>query len=98
MELKLEFRKSACWQKTPKGMMIFHSTDFQPSENAFGRICANMKIQIRSRRYLDADYFVPKLITVLGWFGLVDRPTQLICISDIYLSIDKYKRHSRAIC
>ena len=30
---------------------------------------------------------------------LVDRPTQLICISDIYLlSTDKYKRHSRAIC
>ena len=29
---------------------------------------------------------------------IVDRPTQLICISDIYLSIDKYKRHSRAIC
>ena len=28
----------------------------------------------------------------------VDRPTQLICISDIYLSTDKYKRHSRAIC
>ena len=27
-----------------------------------------------------------------------DRPTQLICISDIYLSTDKYKRHSRAIC
>ena len=24
---------------------------------------------------------------------LVDRPTQLICISDIYLSTDKYKRH-----
>ena len=30
--------------------------------------------------------------------GLVDRPTQLICISDIYLSTDKYKRHSRPIC
>ena len=30
-----------------------------------------------------------------GW--LVDRPTQLICISDIY-STDKFKRHSRAIC
>ena len=30
--------------------------------------------------------------------SLVDRPTQLICISDIYLSTDKYKRHSRAIC
>ena len=35
---------------------------------------------------------------------LVDRPTQLICISDIYLflifimSTDKYKRHNRAIC
>ena len=29
---------------------------------------------------------------------IVDRPTQLICISDIYLSTDKYKRHSRAIC
>ena len=30
---------------------------------------------------------------------LVDRPTQLICISDIYLlSTDKYKRHSRVIC
>ena len=29
--------------------------------------------------------------------NLVDRPTQLICISDIYLPIDKYKRHSRAI-
>ena len=31
---------------------------------------------------------------------LVDRPTQLICNSDIYLymSTDKYKRHSRAIC
>ena len=30
---------------------------------------------------------------------LVDRPTQLICISDIYLylSTDKYKRHSRVI-
>ena len=29
----------------------------------------------------------------------VDRPTQLICISDIYLlSTDKYKRRSRAIC
>ena len=24
-----------------------------------------------------------------------DRPTLLICISDIYLSTDKYKRHSR---
>ena len=70
-------------KKTAKRMMIFHSTYFQPSENAFGRIYANTKIQIRSRRYLDADYFVPKLITVLGWFGLVDRPTQLICIFDI---------------
>ena len=29
---------------------------------------------------------------------LVDRPTQLICISDIYLSTDKYERHSRVIC
>ena len=35
---------------------------------------------------------------------VVDRSTQLICISDIYLyiyiymSIDKYKRHSRAAC
>ena len=31
---------------------------------------------------------------------LVVRPTQLICISDIYLymSTYKYKRHSRAIC
>ena len=30
---------------------------------------------------------------------VVDRPTQLICISDIYLFMptDKYKRHSRAI-
>ena len=26
---------------------------------------------------------------------LVDRPTQLICISDLYMSTDKYKRHSR---
>ena len=25
---------------------------------------------------------------------LVDCPTQLICISDIYMSTDKYKRHS----
>ena len=25
---------------------------------------------------------------------LVDRPTQLICSSDIYMSTDKYKRHS----
>ena len=33
-----------------------------------------------------------------GKMTLVDRPTQLICISDIYLSTDKYKRHSRAIC
>ena len=30
--------------------------------------------------------------------ALVDRPTQLICISDIYLLTDNYKRHSRAIC
>ena len=30
--------------------------------------------------------------------SLVDRPTELICISDIYLSTDKYKRQSRAIC
>ena len=32
---------------------------------------------------------------------LVHRPTQFICICDIYLSTDKYKkykRHSRAIC
>ena len=29
---------------------------------------------------------------------VVDRPTQLICTSDIYMSTDKYKRHSRAIC
>ena len=29
------------------------------------------------------------------WANLVDRPTQLICISDIYY---KYKRHSRVIC
>ena len=29
---------------------------------------------------------------------LVDRPTQLICISDVHLSTDKYKRHGRAIC
>ena len=31
---------------------------------------------------------------------VVDRPTQLICIADIYLylSTDKYKRQSRAIC
>ena len=28
----------------------------------------------------------------------VDRPTELICISNIYLSTDKYKRHRRAIC
>ena len=28
---------------------------------------------------------------------VVDRPTQLICISDIYLSIDTYKRHSSAL-
>ena len=34
---------------------------------------------------------------LLGW-TLVDRPTQLICISDIYMSTYKYKRHSRAIC
>ena len=38
-----------------------------------------------------------------GWSNptptLVDRPTQLICISDIHLlSTYKYKRHSRAIC
>ena len=30
-----------------------------------------------------------------GADDVVDRPTQLICISDI---TDKYKRHSRAIC
>ena len=30
--------------------------------------------------------------------NVVDRPTQLISISDIYLSTDKNKRHSRAIC
>ena len=31
--------------------------------------------------------------------ALVDRPTQLICISDVYLlSTDKYKRHSRGSC
>ena len=29
---------------------------------------------------------------------LVNRPTRLICISDIYLLTYKYKRHSRAIC
>ena len=28
--------------------------------------------------------------------NVVDRPTQLICMSD--MSTDKYKRHSRAIC
>ena len=28
----------------------------------------------------------------------VDRPTQLIFISDIDMSTNKYKRHSRAIC
>ena len=35
------------------------------------------------------------------WYSIlyiVDRPTELICISNIYLSTDKYKRHSRAIC
>ena len=38
------------------------------------------------------------------WWGssprVVDRPIQLICISDIYLYMptDKYKRHSRVIC
>ena len=32
------------------------------------------------------------------WGDLVDRPTQLICISDIYKSTYKYKRHSMAIC
>ena len=33
-------------------------------------------------------------------FDLVDRPTQLICIYDIYLYMSKYKykRHIRAIC
>ena len=31
--------------------------------------------------------------------ALVDRPTQLICISDIYYKyIYKYKIHSRVIC
>ena len=29
---------------------------------------------------------------------IVDRPTQLICIFNIYLLTDKYERHSRAIC
>ena len=29
--------------------------------------------------------------------SVVDRPTQLICISDIYLSTDKYKRHSNLL-
>ena len=28
---------------------------------------------------------------------MVDRPTQLICILDFYLSTYKYNRHSRAI-
>ena len=28
-----------------------------------------------------------------GDYDVVDRPTQLICISDIYLSTYKYKRH-----
>ena len=40
-------------------------------------------------------------LTVVVWHTtVVDHPTQLICISDIYLlmSTDKYKRHSRAIC
>ena len=30
------------------------------------------------------------------YLRVVDRPTQLICISDIYLLLDKYKRHSWA--
>ena len=30
--------------------------------------------------------------------GVVDRPTQLICVSDIYLSAHKFKRHNRKIC
>ena len=36
-------------------------------------------------------------LEVVASSDLVDRPTQLICISDIYLSTDKYKGHSRAI-
>ena len=32
------------------------------------------------------------------WQPVSSESSQLICISDIYFSTDKYKRHSRAIC
>ena len=33
----------------------------------------------------------------VAW-NVVDRPTQLICICNFYLSTEKYKRHCRATC
>ena len=40
---------------------------------------------------------LPILILAVDGVNLVDRPTQLICISDIYMSTYKYKRHSTAM-
>ena len=55
---------------------------------------------MQGRRLLTRNVLFPlSLETVLHSCRIVvDRPTQLICISDIYMSTDKYKRHSREIC
>ena len=36
------------------------------------------------------------IIIIISDSYVVDRPTQLICVSDIYLSAGKYKRHSNS--
>ena len=58
----------------------------------------NWMSSIYYSRYVHFGQRRSKKLHKLSQSSLVDRPTQLICISDVYLSTYKYKRHSRAIC